>query len=159
METAPILDASGEFDGALAMVTDITERKQAEEQLRASEERLRALFELSPEAVIVLDPEGKVLDTNANAASWFGLIREDIIGTKFDVFPYAPDDVKDKTLAAFARRLAGEDVPPYELEVNTPDGGRWRLRVRGEILYNEKGEAVADLVMVSRSPIPEGNNG
>lgn len=159
METAPVLDASGEFDGALAMVTDITERKQGEEQLRASEERLRAFFELSPEAVIVLDSEGTVLETNANAAAWFGLERQDVVGKKFDVFPYAPEDVRDKTLAAFARRLAGEDVPAYELDVNTPDGGRWRLRVRGEILYNDKGEVVADLVIVSRSPIPEGDAG
>jgi PAS domain S-box-containing protein len=159
LEAAPILGANGEFDGALAMVTDITGRKHAEEQLRASEERLRAIFELSPEAVIILDPEGTVLDVNANAAAWFGLRRQDIVGKKFDVFPYAPDDVKDKTLAAFARRLAGEEVPPYELDVNTPAGGKWRLRVRGEILYNEKGEAVADLVMVSRFPIPEENSG
>jgi PAS domain S-box-containing protein len=159
METAPILDAAGEFDGALAMVTNITERKQAEEQLRASEERLRAFFELSPEAVIVLDPEGKVLETNANAAAWFNLNRQDIVGKKFNVFPYAPEEVKNETLAAFARRLAGEDVPAYELDVNTPDGGRWRLRVRGEILYNDKGEVVADLVMVSRFPVPEGDAG
>lgn len=155
LEAAPIVDANGEFDGALAMVTDITERKQAEEQLRASEERLRALFELSPEAVIVLDPHGTVLDVNANAYTWFGLRRQDIIGKKFDVFPFVPDDVKEKTLAAFAHRLAGEDVPPYELDVNTPDGGKWRLGVRGEILRNDKGEVVADLVMVSRIPLPE----
>jgi len=106
-----------------------------------------------------LDPDGTVLDTNANAAAWFGLRRQDIVGKKFEVFPYAPDDVKDKTMAAFARRLAGEEVPPYELDVNTPDGEKWRLRVRGEILRNEKGEVVADLVMVSRFPIREEDTG
>jgi PAS domain S-box-containing protein len=148
-------DPNDKAIGILAVARDVTERKQAEEALRASEERLRALFELSPEAVIVLDPQGTVLDVNVNAYAWFGLRRQDIIGKKFDVFPFVPDDVKEKTLAAFARRLAGEDIPPYELDVNTPDGGKWRLRVRGEILRNEKGEAVADLVMVSRVPLPK----
>lgn len=155
LEAAPIVDANGEFDGALAMVTDITERKQAEERLRASEERLRALFELSPEAVILLDPQGTVLDVNATGYAWFGLRRQDIVGKKFEAFPFVPDDVKEKTLAAFTRRIAGEEVPPYELDVITPNGEKWRLRVRGEILCNEKGEAVADLVMVSRTPLPE----
>ena len=148
-------DPNDKAIGILAVARDVTERKQAEEALRASEERLRALFELSPEAVIVLDPQGTVLDVNVNAYAWFGLRRQDIIGKKFDVFPFVPDDVKEKTLAAFARRLAGEDIPPYELDVNTPDGGKWRLSVRGEILRNDKGEVVADLVMVSRVPLPK----
>ena len=148
-------DPNDKAIGILAVARDVTERKQAEEALRASEERYHALFELSPEAVIVLDPQGTVLDVNVNAYAWFGLRRQDIIGKKFDVFPFVPDDVKEKTLAAFARRLAGEDIPAYELDVNTPDGGKWRLSVRGEILRNEKGEAVADLVMVSRVPLPE----
>ncbi|UCH78871.1 MAG: PAS domain S-box protein, partial [Candidatus Coatesbacteria bacterium] len=148
-------DANDKAIGILAVARDVTEREKAEEALRASEERYRALFELSPEAVIVLDPEGTVLDANANAQAWFGLRRQEIVGRKFDTFPFVPEDVKDKTMAAFARRLAGEEVAPYELDVNTPDGKKWRLRVRGEILRNEQGEVVADLVMVSRFPPPE----
>ena len=43
-----IQDASGQYVGALAMVTDVTERHRAEESLRESEARFRSLFENSP---------------------------------------------------------------------------------------------------------------
>ena len=41
---------------SIAVVTDLTERKQMEEGLRESEARFRELFEASPEAVVLLDP-------------------------------------------------------------------------------------------------------
>ena len=44
----PVFKASGEFDGALAMVSDITERRRAEEALRESEERFRLVANTAP---------------------------------------------------------------------------------------------------------------
>ncbi len=48
METSPLLDHNHQYLGALAMLTDITERKRAEEALQASEARYRGMFEDSP---------------------------------------------------------------------------------------------------------------
>ena len=49
---------------ALAMVTDITERKQAEEKLEKSKQRFRNLMEQSPLDIVILTPEGQIREVN-----------------------------------------------------------------------------------------------
>jgi PAS domain S-box-containing protein len=66
---------------ALAMARDITERKRAEERLRASEERYRLLFEMESAAIVLVDAETlKLVDANLAAAQVYGYSREELLG-------------------------------------------------------------------------------
>ena len=56
------------------------ERVHAEEELRESQQRFRDLFENSPDAIFVVDLNGKVLDVNLAACVLHGLTREQLIG-------------------------------------------------------------------------------
>ena len=60
----PVLNADGTLRGYRGNCTDITERKQAEEVLKASEEKYRALVEATDTGYLIIDKEGKVYDAN-----------------------------------------------------------------------------------------------
>lgn len=79
----------GEFLGGVAILRDLSERKQAEVILRESEEKLRLIFESVPEGIIVSDLDGKILDVNESVVHMHGYnSKEEIIGQScFEFIP------------------------------------------------------------------------
>ncbi|MCG6905251.1 MAG: PAS domain S-box protein [Desulfobacteraceae bacterium] len=80
LSTAPILDDDGAVIGIMGAVEDITERKRADEALRASEQRFRLLVESAPDGVFV-QSGGNFSYLNRAAARLFGAAApEELIG-------------------------------------------------------------------------------
>jgi PAS domain S-box-containing protein len=64
----------------LAIVRDITERKEREDALRKSEDRLRATVEAAMDCVIGMNARGQVVEFNPAAETCFGYRREEVMG-------------------------------------------------------------------------------
>jgi len=91
-----------EHDGRaadMAIVRDITERKQVEEKMRESEEKYRQLFELGSDALFLVEVKtGKILDLNNAAIEMYGYSREEALQMKNTDFSAEPDKTRKATL-------------------------------------------------------------
>lgn len=82
----------GTLRALVGVITDITERRQAEEQLRQSEEKFRSIVESSPTGMYLyrLDPDGSLILTGANPAAdrIIGIEHNNLLGKTIDeAFP------------------------------------------------------------------------
>jgi diguanylate cyclase (GGDEF)-like protein/PAS domain S-box-containing protein len=93
----PLRENDGSVIGIFGISRDITERKQAEQRLRDSELRMRALIQAIPDLVWLKDTQGVYLSCNVRFEQFFGALEETIVG-KTDY------DFVDKDLADFFRK-------------------------------------------------------
>lgn len=76
----PLRDRQGRVYGIFGISTDITDRKQAEDALRAGEERTRLIVETALDAVVTMDDQGLVTGWNPQAEATFGWTRAEVLG-------------------------------------------------------------------------------
>jgi PAS domain S-box-containing protein len=102
----PILDGAGHTIGALATGVDVTDRRQTEVRLRASEERYRSVVESVNDTVFQTDLRGRWSFLNESWTRWTGIPVEDALGRPaYEVVH--PDD-RPAQARAFAPLIAGE---------------------------------------------------
>ena len=133
----PVKDPdSGEITGIVEFIRDITTRKQAEENLKKSEQEKNAILDSLVEHVIYEDRNLKIIWPNKAAYESAGMSREEIIGRHcYELWPNRDTPCPDCPVIEAIR--TGE---PHELEKATPDGREWFVRgypvrdIRGEII-------------------------
>jgi PAS domain S-box-containing protein len=115
--------AAIEYEGKpaiLGIAIDITQRKLAEEALRASERRFRTMVEVTPTMVAIIQGTGHVY-LNPAAAAMGGYSHEELLRLNF--LDYIHPDSRPLALERFQARMRGEPVPSrYEMRLVTKDG-------------------------------------
>jgi PAS domain S-box-containing protein len=120
---------------------EITARKVAETALRESEERFRAVWEATSEALVISDPEGVVLAVNPAYCTLYGLTPEQVVGQSFAVI--FPEEARAMLLDQYQIIFADSTPPPsYEVPVQHSDGSERFVEARGDFLLRD-GERVA----------------
>jgi two-component system, cell cycle sensor histidine kinase and response regulator CckA len=104
-------DGQGKARRVIGVVQDVTERKWALEELRASEDRARrraALVEWSREAIIGIEPSGVITSWNSGASRLLGYSEAEVLGKSFSLL--VPDGLRAEATRATERVACGESV-------------------------------------------------
>ena len=122
-------------------VQDITERKQAEEKIKDSEERLKILFDYAPDACYINDLKGKFIDGNKAAERVIGYKREELIGKSFLELKLLSLADISKAVKLLAKNLIGLPTGPDEFVLNRKDNSKvivevstYPVKIKGKTL-------------------------
>jgi PAS domain S-box-containing protein len=99
----PLRDATGNAHAIFGISTDITERKQTEDALRASEERTRLIIETALDAVITIDRNGVIAGWSPQAEKTFGWTIQEVQGRSLaeTIIPGRYRDAHQRGMADF----------------------------------------------------------
>jgi PAS domain S-box-containing protein len=120
----------------MTTVTDITERKRAEELLRSAGAYNRSLLEASLDPLVTIGPDGKIMDVNKATEAVTGAARAQLIGDDF--LNYFTDPQKAK--AGYQKVLADGLVRDYPLTIRHASGKTTDVLYNAAIYRNEAGE-------------------
>jgi PAS domain S-box-containing protein len=113
---SPIKDSFGNIIGASKISRDITERKKVEEELKASEQKYKLLFESNPLPMWMMSlPDYDIIEANDSTLLQYGYTKEEFL--QLDIFDLRPAEDIEKFKASMSHRFRG-----------IYHGGIWRHR-------------------------------
>src|SRR6476661_2915763 len=136
----PIRNADGQIVMTVGVSRDMTERKKAEEAIKASETKYRSLVETSQDMIWSVDASGRYTFVNPAVKYIYGYEPEEMIGRPFSDFVTPEQSQKD--LEIFARLLTGESIFQYETTQIAKDGSMKHLMFNAIALYDESGNCL-----------------
>jgi len=117
---------------------DISEWKQAEEQLKQASQYARSLIEASLDPLVTISPEGKITDVNEGSIKVTGVPREKLVGTDFSDYFTEPEKAREGYQQVFAMGF----VTDYPLTIRHKDGRLTDVLYKASVYKDARGNVL-----------------
>lgn len=125
------IESEGSWRGIIT-VRDITLKKDAEERLRESEEKYRALMDSAGDAVFLVNFDGALVEVNKKAEELLGYKREELIGQSFSIL--AAEEEREKAIQAFKNNVESGFMRISDATIKKKDGTRAPVDIVGVVV-------------------------
>ena len=142
---APLIDEGGRVIGAIETLQDISDRKRAEEALRFSERRQRALLNFEPYPIVVFSLDGRVSYLNPAFTEIFGWTLDELEGKRI---PFIPPGLERETRDGIKRLYAERVIMRFETRRLTKDGRVLDVVLRAAVFFESMDEPAGVIVIL-----------
>ncbi len=139
VHTSMMRDGENNPVGFIVVERDITERKQMQEEIRNTAEKLRVIFEAIKDGVILIDTEGKVVDVNPGVLRLAGFdSKDELIG--IDAMQFIPEAEREQVINEMMKSLAeGTAIENVEYKLLRKDGSTFDCEMSTAMLKDADG--------------------
>lgn len=138
--TWTMVDSSGKPHALCGIATDITDQKQVEERLRASEQLLASVIESQQEMICRFKPDTTLIFVNEAYCRYFGMSAQELIGIPF--LSLIPEEEHAGILENLSKLDANNPILKYEHSVKRPDGSTAWQEWEDQAIFDSRGNII-----------------
>ena len=142
----PVFEDNGDIVGVLIIGSDITEQKQAEEQLRVSEKKYRSLLETTSQGFWLINTELKTVEVNRSICNMIGYRSDEMLGKPpFDFV----DDENRKIFNDQFLKISDTSHRSYEITLKKKNGQDLNTFINATTIRDESGKVQGAFALVA----------
>ncbi|MEE9340259.1 MAG: PAS domain S-box protein, partial [Thermoplasmata archaeon] len=125
-----IAKAKGQPVRMIGTVHDITDRKEAAERIKSSEERFRLVFEHAPDGYILTDLDGTTVDVNRSIVEMLGFEKDEWLDQRFGEMAILPGGEVRRFAEVLGPKVEGKETSLVEFTLIRKDGNHVQAEIR-----------------------------